>query len=174
MVIKVMSGVTYRIQHGVKGKPKIVHFDRLKDFFGPLPKKWVAWKSRVMGSTEMEGAEGGEDSDQMPLGTGETMLATLRVESEVHTAGVGSEETGSAEGFLVESAGRSGRSRVMPLRLRETRWRFEVRPWQEWSVWGLEWSGDGPKLMPAIWMLFRVALGSEGRIFKPPTAQRGP
>ena len=96
MVIKVMSGVTYRIQHGVKGKPKIVHFDRLKDFFGPLPNKWVAWKSRVMGTTEMEGAKGGEDSDQMPLGTGETMLATPRVESEVHTAGVGSEETGSA------------------------------------------------------------------------------
>ena len=119
MVIKVMSGVTYRIQHGVKGKPRIVHFDRLKDFVGPLPKKWVAWKSRVMGSTEMDGAEGGEDSDQMPVGTGETMLATPRVESEVHTAGVGSEETGSAEGFLAESAGRSGRSRGMPLRLRD-------------------------------------------------------
>ena len=54
------------------------------------------------------------------------------------------------------------------------RWRFEVRPWQEKSVWGFEWSGDGLKPMPAIWMLFRVALGREGRIFKPPPAQRGP
>ena len=55
----------------------------------------------------------------MPVGTGETMLATPRVESEVHTAGVGSEETGSAEGFLAESAVRSGKSRGMPLRLRD-------------------------------------------------------
>ena len=26
--------VTYRIQQGPSGKPKVVHFDRLKDFFG--------------------------------------------------------------------------------------------------------------------------------------------
>ena len=45
--LKVMSGVTYSIQHGIKGWQKIVHLDCLKDFFGLLYKKSVACRSRV-------------------------------------------------------------------------------------------------------------------------------
>ena len=47
MVVKVMSGVTYSIQHGVKGWQKIVHLDCLQDFFGLLYKKSVACRSCV-------------------------------------------------------------------------------------------------------------------------------
>ena len=37
MVMDKLSDVTYRIQQGPSGKPKVVHFDRLKDFLGDIP-----------------------------------------------------------------------------------------------------------------------------------------
>ena len=40
-----LSDVTYRILQGPSGKPKMVHFDRLKDFFGDIPKRWIKWKT---------------------------------------------------------------------------------------------------------------------------------
>ena len=41
VIIKRLSDVTYRIQRGVKGKPRIVHYNRLKPYKGEHAPTWL-------------------------------------------------------------------------------------------------------------------------------------
>ena len=41
LIVKVPSSVTAVIQRSAKAKPKTVHIDKLKEFLGKPPKKWI-------------------------------------------------------------------------------------------------------------------------------------
>ena len=47
-----LAVVTYRIQKGPRGRPKVVHFDRLKPYSSTLPDGWARWRA----AREMTGA----------------------------------------------------------------------------------------------------------------------
>ena len=82
----------------------------------------------------MASAEGGEGSSQMSVGPRETMLATPRVESEIHTEGAfGVKKFGALRDFwLNRLEGLEGAAECLYV-YGIMRSRFEVRPWREQS-----------------------------------------
>ena len=53
-----LAVVTYRIQKGPRGRPKVVHFDRLKPYSSTLPSGWARWRAALKDGVagEMTGA----------------------------------------------------------------------------------------------------------------------
>ena len=53
-----LAVVTYRIQKGPRGRPKVVHFDRLKPYSSTLPSGWARWRAALEDGVagEMTGA----------------------------------------------------------------------------------------------------------------------
>ena len=129
-----------------------------------------------MGSTEMEGAEGG-----CLLGLERPCWRPKELSLKSTQQALGVKKLGVQRDFwLNQREGLEGAGECLYVS-GIMRLRFEVNPWWERSVWGFEWSGEGEtrvrsglKAMSATWMLFHVALGRERRTFKPPPAQRGP
>ena len=74
LIIERLADVTYRIQKGPRGRPKVVHFDRLKAYMPQLPGEWARWRQRVdqglVGETASEaslaGAMGEAEGNEQP------------------------------------------------------------------------------------------------------------
>ena len=110
MVIDRLSDVTYRIQQGPSGKPKVIHIDRLKTYFGDIPKRWRKWKERIDPGQAGEMQETAEIS--VPDQTGGEQSHDPREQIDEH----------SSEGTSLASAGEdqgSGRKRREPAYLQD-------------------------------------------------------
>ena len=80
MVMDRFSDVTYRIQQGPSGKPKVVHFDRLKDFLGDIPKRWTKWRTRLCPDWELNPRDSEEAvavAREVCLGDSENILESV-------------------------------------------------------------------------------------------------
>ena len=62
-LLKKLTDVTYRIKKGKRGKPKVVHSDKLKLFKGELPGDWA-----LSGTEEPEALELGREELSSDLG----------------------------------------------------------------------------------------------------------
>ena len=64
VVTTCMSDVTYRIQKGAKGKPRIVHYNRLKPYTGENAPTWYQDTARARTPATVDGDENGTERRQ--------------------------------------------------------------------------------------------------------------
>ena len=48
LVVSVLSDITNRIKRNRRAKPKVIHADRLKPYFGPALKSWISQKEKTI------------------------------------------------------------------------------------------------------------------------------
>ena len=130
LIIERLADVTYRIQKGPRGRPKVVHFDRLKAYMPQLPGEWARWRQRVdqglvgetASETSLAGATGeAEGNEQPPQEELANPTASNGTPGEAEPAAM----AGSIE--LEEPAepvptSRGGRRRTVPHWLKEYEW----------------------------------------------------